>query len=453
MRRLVFLLSPLLCCITLNCSSQAKLNGVYAGSDFLYSPYGMQRYDYSFYFRPDGSFCDELEKPDWQTKVNGTYTINGNELTLKYSNTGKINKMTIQPDGYLFDGSYSLFKFDIVNSIPAISFNFITASGGGGIGTGLPYAGGTGRNYLTFDGKGHFSHSSFGSASVVSDIYTHGSTTSFKGDGEYSIRQSVLALHYKDGKSITRSFFFSPGKTGMALINGSIYYEVKTDNEQETTNQNSDNSINNKEENTESETTAISILQNAHEMHGGKALDNMKTARLQGTAGTTGFIMLLDLVNQKIRVEFYTNGQRNAIDQLEGNTGWHWANGKTAPLPGSRINELKSILKTGILGLRTDLLKNITILKLKDENDGMHSVLVRINGQEYAWIFDAKNRLSGEVSKQNGIVQSSNFTDFRSVNGILLPFSTKEKRGKESYTITYSSITINPVLTEADWKK
>jgi hypothetical protein len=44
------------------------IHAVLAGSEYTPNTEsgGMQRTDHVYYFRPDASFCSELDKPDWQ---------------------------------------------------------------------------------------------------------------------------------------------------------------------------------------------------------------------------------------------------------------------------------------------------------------------------------------------------------------------------------------------------
>ena len=38
--------------------------------------------DYSFYLRDDGTYASRLEKPDWRTRIDGTYKVKDGILTI-----------------------------------------------------------------------------------------------------------------------------------------------------------------------------------------------------------------------------------------------------------------------------------------------------------------------------------------------------------------------------------
>jgi hypothetical protein len=463
MRQLYFIISLLV--FSFNSFSQNKITGVYAGTESSVGINGMQSFGRAYYFRPDGTYCSDLGKPDWKTRVSGTYTISGKKLFLTSNSGGKPNGISIIKDDYLSDDGTSLFKFNVMNSLPAQSFSHTMASSTGGAGTGTPYAGSYGQNGLSFDGKGHFSHSGFGSSMIAGDNVGGGSTKEFGGDGTYTIQESTLTLKYNDGKMVTKSFFYSADEPAMALINGSIYYayEQKKGNgttiKKQTTQSQKQST---KTEKPETKTTVaagaavngMSILLKANLAHGGKALDNMKTVRLQAAVGTMNVTQLIDVLQQKIRIEFYKDDKLSVIEQLEGDAGWQWVNGKSTALPAARIKELQGSFNTGILGLRSERLKNLSIQSAEVNEDGkMKTVTVKMNGQNYAWVFDTDNRMVGEANNGGGIEHMSISKDFRTISGIVLPYTGIEKHGGQSYTVNYSSVVVNPVFTEKEWGK
>jgi hypothetical protein len=443
---------------------QNKISGVYAGTESSMGVNGMQSFGRSYYFREDGTYCNDLGKPGWKTNVNGTYTITGKTLTL-FSNKGyPPNKMEIIKDDYLSDGGTSLFKFDVMNRLPAQSFSHTMASSTGGIGTGTPYAGSYGQNDLSFDGKGHFSHSGFGSSMVAGDNVGGGSTKEFGGDGTYTIKESMLTLNYYDGKVVTKSFFYSGDDPAMALINGSIYYAAEKKGNLETikkqTSQTQQGTMKSEKRDVATKPSGgnaadgVDILQKANLAHGGKALDNLKTVRLQAAVGAMSIKQLIDILQQKIRIEFYKGDKLTGVEQLEGGTGWQWVNGKVTELPAARIKEISATFNTGILGLRNEKLKNITVQSAEiNEDDKMKTVTVKINGQIYAWLFDTDNRMTGEANNGGGMEHMSISRDFRTISGIVLPYTGIEKHGGQSFTVNYSSIIINPAFTQKDWGK
>jgi hypothetical protein len=465
MRQLCFIKSVLFLFFASASFGQNKITGVYAGTESSVGINGMQSFGRAYYFRPDGTYCSDLGKPDWKTRVNGTYTISGKKLFLTSGSGGKPNGISIIKDDYLSDDGTSLFKFDVMNRLPAQSFSHTMASSVGGAGTGTPYAGSYGQNGLSFDGKGHFSHSGFGSSMVAGDNVGGGSTKEFGGDGTYTINESMLILNYNDGKVVSKSFFYSGDEPAMALINGSIYYAYEQKKGNGTTIKKQTDQPQKQPTKTERPKTrtipvaatavdGMSVLQKANLAHGGKVLDNLKTVRLQASVGTMNVTQLIDVLLQKIRIDFYQGDKLTGIEQLEGTTGWQWINGKITALSAVRIKEMTAIFNTGILALRSERLKNLSIQSAEVNEDGkMKTLTVKINGRNYAWIFDTDNRMAGEANNGGDMEHMSILKDFRSVNGIVLPFTTIEKHGTQSFTVNYSSIVINSAFGEKDWSK
>lgn len=462
MRKIYFTLSVILSIINLTGFTQSRFNGLYAGTESSVGINGMQNFERTYYFRPDGTYCSNLAKSDWKTFVSGTYKVDGKTLALYSSKGGAPNTMKIIKDDYLSDGGISLFKFEVMDYLPAQSFSHTSASSTGGAGTGTVYAGSYGQNGLSFDGKGHFSHTGFGSSMVAGDNVGGGSTKQFGGDGSYTINKSTLTLNYNDGKVVTKSFFYSGDKPAMALINGSIYYADENSEKQNTTKKpvtpnaevNTEKKQDTKINNHEAIANGVIILQNANEAHGGRALDNLKTVRLQAAVGTMTITQLLSITEQKMRIEFYKAGKLTGIEQLEGNTGWQWTNGKVSAMQAERIKQMQTAFKTGILGLRSENLKLLTIKSAEIKDDGKtKTVTVSIAGQQYGWMFNDSNFMIGEVTITNGTEHSTLSKDIRSVNSIMLPYQSVEKNGLQTFTVQYTAIIINPVFTTGDWAK
>lgn len=56
-------------------SAQAKFSGVYAGVQVIGGFNGSTSYTHIYYFRPDGRFAAKLDQPDWQTRIDGKFTM------------------------------------------------------------------------------------------------------------------------------------------------------------------------------------------------------------------------------------------------------------------------------------------------------------------------------------------------------------------------------------------
>jgi hypothetical protein len=158
-----------------SCQNKNSINGAYAGSYFLNNVSGMQRYDISYYFRNDGTYCDGLGNKDWQTRVSGKYSVKGDKVVLSYGE-GRSRTITILKDGDLFSSPYRLFKLDAVSNVPVISLKHISAQSMGGIGTEMVYTGAVNHNYITFDGKKNFTHSGFRGTLIAGENVGGGSS-------------------------------------------------------------------------------------------------------------------------------------------------------------------------------------------------------------------------------------------------------------------------------------
>jgi hypothetical protein len=210
----------------------------------------------------------------------------------------------------------------------------------------------------------------------------------------------------------------------------------------------------------------VKLLKQVNLANGGKLLDSVKTLRLIGKRRIDNSFydvkVLIDTTKEKVRQE--TSGRYGtSIEQLEGKKGWAYRADKIEYFEnGSR--ELRMFLDTGILGFRSNSLKNISINLFEiDPMTTLKTMRVTINSRNYEWVFDAKNRLISEVYKDETGDEKyftqvrTSFEDFNKINGVTLP------RRKVSTLRTYptdlvlldmnewTSIEINPKLTEKDW--
>jgi hypothetical protein len=430
-------------------SATPKVSGAYGGILLLPGLNGMTITTYTYYFRPDGTYATEFDKPDWKTRVDGTYTLKGRTITLSQMSGNKPDTMEIKDDGNLDDSSYTLHKLSIMNSVPAKRLENKSANSVGGMGTGMNYVGVFSNRIFIFDGKGSFSNDDSGSVAVIGENIGGGTSKNDVGGGTYTIKDSVLTLTYKNGKTDTRSFFYAEKPEVMALINGSFYYEYDDEKGKD---EPSKLKTGTKETSSESAPDGLKILRQANAAHGGAKLDNLKTLRMTGSAFGLDLTMLVDVVNRKIRYEFRKDGNLAAVEQLDGNDGWQWVDKKKSPLTGKRQNELKKSFDTGLLGLRSSLIKSISVqsAEIKKENN-IKTVIVEINGEKYGMIFDAENRLVGEVSVEDGVQQTTISKDFRNTNGVVLPYSSTVTSGTQNLTVVFSSIEVNPAIDENSW--
>ena len=446
------------------CSSMGNKNpdGVYAGVALFPGMNGaMDLITYTYYFRPDGTFSSKLDKSDWKTRSDGNYHLEGSKLIMKETKDKYPDTLDIKSDGSLDMGSTVLNKFRMVSSLPVKRFYNKSASSVGGIGTGMVYVGSFSDSHLAFDGKGNFSHSRFSTVAVSGDNIGGGSNGSSGGDGEADIKDGVLTLHYKNGKQETKTFFYAEKPEIMALVNGDFYFEDNGKEELPKSSSGAGSANNSKAQNesatNETETAtpdSKTLLQQAHDAHGGAKLDALKTLKMEGRLNNLPVVIYADIALQRLRYEVSNNGKTLAVEQLENNNGWQWAQSKQNVLPQQRVQEMQEAFYTGFMALRSDVVNRIQPGRASvDKKSGLVTMSVTIEGKKYAWVFDKENRLGGEVSNEGGNVTTTLSTDYRNTDGVWIPFKSITRVKEQSTQLILTSATVNDVLPAIVWEK
>ena len=201
-------------------SANKTLNGAYAGSQTDIFTTGVSTYTHTYYFRPDGTYTTELDKPDWQTRIDGTYSLKGKKVMLVENERGQTKEFELNDNGGL-DGYPTLIKYNVANAVPARYFETTSANTTGGLGSGVRAYGTISESSLNFDGNGRFSHSN-----SLLKVRPDSEKTNSRGGGSYTIRNSLLTLTYDDGTINKVSFFyFEENGEAFALIGGNVYWE------------------------------------------------------------------------------------------------------------------------------------------------------------------------------------------------------------------------------------
>jgi hypothetical protein len=437
-----------------------SLNGAYAGSSVpvFFPGGGSSSSSYRYYFRPNGTYTTELDKPNWQTRIDGNYKIRNGKVTLIPNKTGeKPFEMDIEEEGAsLVYGGNTLFKLNVMNNIPAVVVENSGGSSSGGIGTNLVFVGVSFSGVYNFDGKGRFSNNASSSSVISGANVGGGSSNESGGAGTYTIKDSLLTLTYNNGTVVKRSFFyveFSHG--GTALIDGSLYYEPDKPEKA----QNNETPIAKENPPIESAEKREDLIINSSRMlklanlaHGGDKLDSLKTIRLTGKALGFEITILVDATNQKVRNEFRKNGKLVLVEQLDGENSWQWGDNLKSPLTNEKRKELRKSLTTGLFAMQTNSIKSDAFqtadLNLKGN---LKSLLVLVDGEKYGMIFDDKNRLVAELSIEDGVLQTTYSEDYRNVSGIMIPFKSKVTLGEKSIEVKFSAVEVNRNFNEKDW--
>ncbi len=211
-------------------SANKTLNGAYAGTSTPnLNPFGgtISFQTYAFYFRQNGTYATELDEPDWQTRVDGTYRISGNKVFIQSKSVGdKPEEIEIKENGSLYYRYSYLFKLEVTNSVPAVVVEKKSGSSSGGQVQGSVFIGNISNTLYNFDGRGNFSNSRESTTLISGDNVGGGVGGSSGGVGTYKIKDGLLTLTYNDGTVVKKSFFYTEDDgDGTALINGSFYFE------------------------------------------------------------------------------------------------------------------------------------------------------------------------------------------------------------------------------------
>jgi hypothetical protein len=444
------------------CGQSKTLNGAYAGLEVVPSAVmggGMDRYDNAFLFRPDGTFTDKLDKADWKTRVDGSYSVAGKNVTLKFAKSGRTHQYKLDADGDIDAGGYSLVHQPTDSSIPAGVYEFskMTSSGGGS--SAMAYVGTGSDNTLRFDGKGHFSNNKASATAVIGNV-GGGSSRKSSGQGTYIINKGLLTLKFDNGKTETHSFFCRPGyKPIMAVIDGAIFF-VKDKAEQKEKNT-AANKVQKTAANEGASSTTLEtskstdpkeMLLKANAVHGGTALDNLKSIGFTATMQGLKINSYVDIAGQRVRLEVRQNDKLAQVEQLEGNGGWMWQQGKTSQLPANRVSEMRAVFISGLLGLRKEQLAGISIKSVKPFKAGTAITTIK-GGKQFVFMLNDKSQLMGEANDVGNSVSSSVYTNLRTNNGLLLPFQETASSGGQKNVILYKEYEVNVNYPETIWNR
>jgi hypothetical protein len=466
MKNFVKCLQLILILATATANAQPKkITGVYAGIEIMPSAVmggGMSRSDEALLLRPDGTFNNDLGKPDWQERITGTYTVSGNQLSLRFSKNNKVITHKFDEDGNLDAGGYNLIKQPVDNSVPKGYFKFSRMNSSGGGSSGMVYAGSAQDKNLYFDGNGNFSGSSAAATAVIGSGIGGGTSRKSSGEGTYLISKGVLTLRYNNGKTELHSFFCRPGfDPVMAVIDGNVYFmEDEKMNQQKTNASSSPKRIaKSNVENAEKEpataaegTDAKAWLLKANTVHGGDKLDNIRTVLAKATLQVLQVSSFVDVSGKRIRLEVRQGGKLIQIEQMEGETGWQWRSGRLSKLPASRIAEMSSVFYSGILGLRKSQINATSVKNVKPSKSGL-TIVCEQNGKNYAYSLSREGRLIASAEQQGESTNASAYTDFRMVNGVLLPFNETTTTAGQKQAIQYQSFEINQPFPESVWAR
>jgi hypothetical protein len=430
----VLFLCLLFSCSTLFAQNQT-INAVYAGTAYEYDQTSdageMVRTDYVFYFRPNSSFCSGLDKADWQKRVDGTYSITGNQLKMKFLSDGSEKIILLSVTGETGQsGAATFIRLSITNAVPPGFFKYVRSSG-------------KQDGFYFTDGK--FKRTT--SLTTVS-----GGSNNTGDNGTYTINQSQLALKYDNGRTANYSFFSSSDKKSIVVVNGEIYYldeEELAKHEGE-----AKPAVAAAVKANDALEAGMNLLKQANQSHGGKSLDNLTTLKAVMNTNNLTLTMQVDYARQIVRLESSLQGNTILLEQMEGNSGWSFDGNGYATLSPQRVTELKRYLYCGLLGLKSDVLAKSTATMQTQQYD-LSSVMVMVNSMRAGYIINNKNNRLEALIMVDPLSGTTTFTysDYKKTGGILLPYTEIMQAGKHAQTITYESYDINPSFSSNTWAK
>ncbi|GGH66991.1 hypothetical protein HNQ91_001752 [Filimonas zeae] len=451
-------------CVALLLSAIARaqsktLNGVYAGvrvTPGVVMGGGMTREDVVVYFRPDGSFTYDLHKADWQTRSDGKYTIQGNNLTLNYQVHNRTIRYKLDKDGDIDADGCTLLKMPVDGSVPKGYFKFSIINSSGGGSSPVTYVGAAKDQGLLFDGKGGFSSNSASATVISGNGVGGGSSRESSGKGTYTIHKGVLSLKYENGKTAVHSFFCRPGDPVMAVIDGNIYFMEEPP---KAASRNTAATGNARQNNTGPAATPVpetadgkTLLLKANAVHGGAALNQVKTFGFTALLQGLNVRSIADVAGNRVRIEMRKGNQLVQVEQLEGNAGWQWKQGKTGTLSAVRAAEMMAVFHAGVLGLRKQEIEALAIKEVKPAKAG-YSVHGGQQGKQYLFLLNNESQLMAAGDNTGNVLSTSVYSNWKKVDGLLLPFTEAVSAGGQKATIQYQQYEINTAYPETVWAK
>ncbi|MCS3798534.1 hypothetical protein [Niastella sp. OAS944] len=192
---------------------------------------------------------------------------------------------------------------------------------------------------------------------------------------------------------------------------------------------------------------ARTLLYNANRVQGGSALDNIRSLRARATVSLYTITSLVDLHQNRLRIEIRQGETLQRIEQFDSNSAWQWENGKKQPLPADRLKEMKTAFGSGVLALRRSVIDRMTNLEIKGRANGKTAVIAELDGVKYAYLFNDR----GELISDGYATTFTDYSNLKTVSGILLPFSEKQRSGTNNLSVTYTEYEINPTISESEW--
>ena len=418
------------------------INAVYAGTAYEYDQSSdagaMVRTDYAYYFRPNSSFCSSLDKADWAKRIDGTYSITGNQLKMHFTSDGSEKIILLSVTGETGQmGAATFVRLNISTEVPHGFYKFVRSSG-------------KADGFYFTDGK-------FKRTATLTTV--SGSSSNTGDGGSYTINQGQLGLKFDNGKTANYSLFTSADKKQIIVVNGDIYYldEEEMAKHGDIAKPSSPTAAPVVTTTTKSNDVleaGMNLMKASNQVHGGKSLDNLTSLKAVMNTNNLTLTMWADFTKQIVRLESSLQGNVILLEQMEGNSGWSFDGNGYAALSPQRVTELKRYLYCGLLGLKSSNLDKSTATLQTTQYD-LSSVMVTVNSMRAGYILNNKTNKLEALIMVDPLSGTSTFTysDFKKTGGIILPYTEIMQSGKHAQTITYETYDVNPTLPANAWAK
>src|SRR5229473_6476997 len=190
---------------------------------------------------------------------------------------------------------------------------------------------------------------------------------------------------------------------------------------------------------------------------GGKALARIQTLTLEGAFTSDGGKMGTYTVDTKMPNRYYSEllvGEKNVIEAYNGKSAWHQnPAGELGTLVGPEGIQLEAAAQyynSRLLNLK----KNKITLALVGHaqvrgRDALQLEATTATGVKRQVFFDAETRLIvKEAATVGGIDEEILYDDYRTVDGVKLPYKMELHRGNDKYNIEVSRAAINGTVGE-----
>ncbi|MGC1514558.1 MAG: hypothetical protein WA810_03205, partial [Maribacter sp.] len=365
--------------------------------------------------------------------------------------------MEADEDGYVavYYGGAQMVKMSVANKVPPGYYSFSSASSSGGMGTGMVYVGAQSYEGYTFYENGTFDTSSSGGVMVSGDNIGGGSSRENESNGSYTIKNSVLTLSFKDGSIKKHSFFYeTEGEDFLCLIDGSIFFYEKMKAQQKNEAVAEESSSQPDAASTQpAPLKALEVFESVKKVHGAEAIDALKTLKAEVLISGMRLKVLMDIERQFIRLESL-EPTFPYIEQLEGTTGWIYQQHSVRKMSEARVKEMRLTFISGFLGLQGDVLDRTKILESIEGEEGLALISAEVGQEKTGYIIQSEtNTLAATIVIKAGEKEVTYLSDFKRVDGLLLPFKETTVTDEATIDVIYKTYTVNPTFTETEWSK